>query len=160
MNEREKCQVTYTSDTRQMQWKWQKEWYPVSEPVMLRISNKHTDLWCVSYGIKLMSEKQDKINCRSARVITNDRTFNILQWSSATCHVMCLWIETYTAQQYKMAWKTRSTWQREQTCIGSPCNKHPRFMQLWPIWSLAIDLLPLNRTATHLHRWFHSSVQR
>jgi len=42
-------------------------------------TNAQIYLWCVSYSIKPMSEKQDKINCRSARVVTNDRTFNILQ---------------------------------------------------------------------------------
>jgi hypothetical protein len=78
-----------------------------------------------------MSEKQDKINCRSTGVVTNDRTLNILQWSSATFHVTCLRIEKYTAQQYKMAWKTVNTWQCEQTCVGSPCNEHLCFMQLW-----------------------------
>ena len=45
------------------------------------------------YGIKLMSQKHVKINCRSARVVTNDRTSNLLQQSSATCHVICLRIE-------------------------------------------------------------------
>lgn len=44
-----------------------------------KATNAQIYLWCVSYGIKLMSEKQDKISCRSARVVTNDRTFNVLQ---------------------------------------------------------------------------------
>jgi predicted metal-binding protein len=44
-----------------------------------KATNAHTYLLCVSYGIKLMSEKQDKINCRSTGVVTNDRTLNILQ---------------------------------------------------------------------------------
>lgn len=74
-----------------------------------KATNAQIYLWCVSYGTKLMSEKQVKINCRSAMWVTNDRTFNILQCSSATSHVMCLRIETYTAQQYKMARKTGST---------------------------------------------------
>ena len=30
-----------------------------------KATNAQTYLWCVSYGIKLMSEKQDKIKCRS-----------------------------------------------------------------------------------------------
>ena len=44
-----------------------------------KATNAHIYLWCVSYSSKLISEEQDKINCRSARVVTNDRTFNILQ---------------------------------------------------------------------------------